>query len=221
MDHTGPLFPRPGPRDLAERALGRAENGRAIIGIAGEPGAGKSTFAASLLAEVTALRPGAAVAVSMDGFHLAQRVIDERGQAAVKGVIETFDADGFVAMLRRTRTETGRTVWWPEFRREIEEPIAGAAGVSPRHRLVIVDGNFLLDTEPPWDDVRELLTEAWFLDADPELRRDRLTRRYVRYGFTEDAALAKTNGVDERTSARIRRTAHRADLTLPESAGDR
>jgi pantothenate kinase len=120
-----------------------------------------------------------------------------------------------VAMLGRTRAETDRTVWWPEFRREIEEPIAGAVGVAPRHRLVIVDGNFLLDTEPPWDRVRELLTEAWFLDADPARRRDRLARRYVRYGFTEEAAAAKTTGVDERTSARIRRTAHLADLTVP------
>lgn len=213
-----PLFSRPPLPDLAEAALSLIGSRRAILGIVGEPGAGKSTFAGQLLAHVTALRPGVATAVSMDGFHLAQNVIDGRGQAATKGAIDTFDADGFIAMLRRTREETGHSVWWPEFRREIEEPVAGAAEIAPRHRLVIVDGNFLLVTDPPWDQARGLLTRTWFLDADPAARRARLTRRYVRYGIGAHAARVKVNGIDERTSAKIRDTMDLADLILPEDA---
>ncbi|MFJ6729934.1 nucleoside/nucleotide kinase family protein [Streptomyces sp. NPDC091281] len=202
---------------LTERALALAERpGRTLIGIAGEPGSGKSTLAEHLLSSVEARRPGLAAAVSMDGFHLAQRVIDARGHGPRKGAIDTFDAHGFVAALRRTRDETATTVWWPEFRRELEEPVAGAVEVAPAHRLVVVDGNFLLSTRAPWDQAAGLLTETWFLDADGPARRDRLTARYVRYGFTPEAARAKTDGVDEVTSRRIRLDAHRADLILTE-----
>ncbi|MGW0830592.1 nucleoside/nucleotide kinase family protein [Streptomyces prunicolor] len=211
-----PLYGNPSLDVLTERALNLARNGRALLGIVGEPGAGKSTFAEQLLAQVEQEQPGLAVAVSMDGFHLAQRVVEARGQLAEKGTIDTFDADGFVALLRRTRAETEHTVWWPEFDRDIEDAVAGAVDVTAHHRLVIVDGNFLLATRDPWRRAKDLLDESWFLDARPEARRARLVRRYISYGFTPEAARAKALGVDEDTSALIRSTVSRADLVLGE-----
>jgi pantothenate kinase len=135
---------------------------------------------------------------------------------AGKGTIDTFDADGFLALLGRTRAETEHTVWWPEFDRDIEDAVSGAIEVAARHRLVIVDGNFLLATRDPWREAKNLLTESWFLDALPEPRRERLIHRYISYGFTPEAARAKTLGVDEDTSALIRSTLPRADLVLSE-----
>jgi pantothenate kinase len=211
-----PLYARPSMDTLLGRALRLTRAPRALLGIVGEPGAGKSTLAEQLWARVERERPGLAVTVSMDGFHLAQKVIEARGQARSKGTIDTFDAHGFLALLHRTRAESGNSVWWPEFDRALEDPVAGAIEVSQRHRLVIVDGNFLLSTQEPWRQVRNLLDEAWFLDAAPEARRERLTRRYVSYGFTPEAAHTKANGVDERTSALVRSTAARADLVLSE-----
>ncbi|MFG3025273.1 nucleoside/nucleotide kinase family protein [Streptomyces sp. NPDC048254] len=211
-----PLYGHRSLDALTERCLHLTRAGRALLGIVGEPGAGKSTFAEQLLARLEKEQPGLAVAVSMDGFHLAQKVIEARGQAAGKGTIDTFDADGFLALLRRTRDETGNTVWWPEFDRDLEDPVAGAIDVAPHHRLVIVDGNFLLAAEDPWRQVKNVLDESWFLDALPEPRRERLIRRYITYGFTPQAARAKTLGVDEDTSALIRSTVSRADLVLSE-----
>ncbi|MFF8012953.1 nucleoside/nucleotide kinase family protein [Streptomyces sp. NPDC007929] len=213
---TEPLYRDPPLRALAESALRLAAPRRALLGIVGEPGAGKSTFALQLLEEIEKLHPGIATAVSMDGFHLAQQVIDSLGMTAHKGTIETFDAYGFIAMLRRVREETDHTVWWPDFRRELEEPVGQALEVAPHHQLVIVDGNFLLVDESPWNQVRGLLTETWFLDASPEARRRRLMQRYVRYGFSRHSAQNKTEGIDERTSARIRRWAYSADRILSE-----
>lgn len=214
--HSTPLYRHPSLDALTERALHLAGAGRALLGIVGEPGAGKSTFAEQLLARLEKEQPGLAVTVSMDGFHLAQKVIEARGQAASKGTIDTFDADGFLALLRRTRAETGNTVWWPEFNRDLEDAVAGTIEVAAHHRLVVVDGNFLLSTRDPWGQVKDLLDESWFLDALPESRRERLTRRYISYGFTLEAARAKTLGVDESTSALIRGTVSRADLVLGE-----
>lgn len=213
---TAPLYTQPPIRALAERALALGGSRRALLGIVGEPGAGKSTFAEQLLSEMERLRPGISIGVSMDGFHLAQQVIDRQGKSARKGTIDTFDARGFVAMLRRTVEEADEPLWWPEFRREIEEPVAQAVEIGAAHRVVVVDGNFLLATVPPWGEVRRLLTETWFLDADPQPRRERLIRRYVRYGFSEERARAKAEGVDEISSAAIRRTSAAADLTLHE-----
>ena len=211
-----PLYGHPSMDVLTERALRLAETGRALLGIVGEPGAGKSTFAEQLLARVEHERPGLAVTVSMDGFHLAQKVIEARGQTGRKGTIETFDPDGFLATLRRTRADAGGTVWWPEFNRGLEDAVAGSIAVAAHHRLVIVDGNFLLSTQGSWERVKSVLDEAWFLDARPESRRERLTRRYISYGFTPQAARAKALGVDESTSALIRSTVSRADLVLSE-----
>lgn len=211
-----PLYGNPSLDTLTERALHLARDGRALLGIVGEPGAGKSTFAEQLLARLEKAQPGLAVAVSMDGFHLAQKVIRARGQSARKGTIDTFDADGFLAFLRRTRDETANTVWWPEFDRELEDAVSGAIEVAAHHRLVIVDGNFLLATEKPWQRTKSLLAETWFLDARPEPRRERLIRRYVSYGFTPETARAKALGVDEETSSLIRGTLPRADLVLGE-----
>ena len=213
---TASLYPWPPLHELAERALALIRTGRALLGIVGEPGAGKSTFAEHLLAHIEQMRPGIAVGVSMDGFHLAQQIIGRQGKAARKGDIDTFDAHGFVGMLHRTRQETRTSLWWPEFRRELEEPVAQAVEVSPAHRLVVVDGNFLLASAPPWDQVRELLTETWFLDADPTARRKRLVDRYIRYGFSAESAHNKAEGSDEASSAEIRRTGGSADLVLRE-----
>lgn len=211
-----PLYRHPSMDALAERALRLARVRRALLGVVGEPGAGKSTFAEQLWARLEKVQPGRAVTVSMDGFHLAQKVIEARGQAAHKGTIDTFDADGFLALLRRTRAETRNTVWWPAFDRDLEDSVAGAIEVAAHHQLVIVDGNFLLSTQEPWKQVKDLLDESWFLDALPEPRRERLTRRYISYGFTPQAARTKALGVDEHTSALIRSTHSRADLLLSE-----
>src|SRR5262245_1678528 len=109
--------------ELVARAAGLVSGGaRRLLGVCGAPGAGKSTLAGAL---ATALGRRAVVA-PMDGFHLAQAELDRLGRADRKGAPDTFDAAGYVALLRRLRTATEPVVYAPRFHREIEEPIAGA-----------------------------------------------------------------------------------------------
>ncbi|GAA4828944.1 nucleoside/nucleotide kinase family protein [Saccharopolyspora rosea] len=197
--------------ELVKRARALAETGRRrVLGIAGAPGAGKGTVAERLLAE---LGP-AAVLVPMDGFHLAEAELRRLGRHDRKGAPDTFDAAGYVALLRRIREAGPDTVYAPEFHREVEESYAGAIPVPPDVPLVITEGNYLLLDSHPWSPVRELLDEAWFLAPDDDLRVQRLVDRHVRYGRSPDEAREWVLRSDERNAALVSPTRIRADLVV-------
>lgn len=196
--------------DLVARARALSANGRGMLGICGSPGAGKSTLAAEL---VEALGEEA-VYVGMDGFHLAQVELTRLGRTERKGALDTFDGVGYVNLLRRLRHQAGETVYAPEFRREIEEPVAGAVPVFPETRLVVTEGNYLLVPADPWGEVRTLLDEVWFLRPDEDERHRRLIARHEAFGRNADEARDRALGSDERNATVINATAHRADLVL-------
>jgi pantothenate kinase len=201
---------------IEDRFLARLEqlvaNGqRRILGLVGAPGAGKSTLAEQILEAL----PGRAVIVPMDGFHLANVELARLGRASRKGAEDTFDSAGYVALLNRLRAQRyGETVYAPAFRREIEEPVAGAIPVSPEVPLVITEGNYLLLEHGHWGAVRPLLDEAWYVDVDPELRRQRLVARHVRFGRDEVAARNWVQQTDEPNAVVIDATRACADLVF-------
>ena len=202
---------------LVERAIELCTTGRAVLGIAGAPGSGKSGLAARLLAEVASLEeagPGAVACVPMDGFHLADRQLDAQGLRDRKGAPETFDAVGYAAMLLRLRDEKGTTVYAPAFERDLEQPLAGAIAVGPDVRLVITEGNYLLLDDGPWAPVRDLLTEAWFVQVDDDERVRRLVTRHERYGKSRERAADWVATVDEPNARLVVATRHRADLVV-------
>jgi pantothenate kinase len=195
---------------LVARARALAERGgRSILGIAGPPGGGKSTVAREVVAELGDL----ARLVPMDGFHLAQSELVRLGRRDRMGAPDTFDAAGYAALLARLRSDEPM-VYAPEFRREIEEPIAGAIAV-PRHiPLVVTEGNYLLLQDEHWRPVRPLLDEAWYVEIDEELRVERLIQRHIQFGKTPEYARAWVLRSDERNARLVATTAGTADVLV-------
>ncbi|MFD7760296.1 nucleoside/nucleotide kinase family protein [Streptomyces microflavus] len=203
-----------GLADAADRARRLAETGqRRVLGIAGPPGAGKSTLAERL----TEALEGRAVLVPMDGFHLAGAELERLGRADRKGAPDTFDAPGYAALLRRLRDpdpDPDHPVYAPAFDRALEEPVAGALAVTPDVPLVITEGNYLLLDEGPWAPVRGLLDEVWFLELDPEVRVRRLVERHVRYGKPPAYARAWVERSDEANARLVERGRDLADVVV-------
>lgn len=200
--------------DTFEDALHRAQtqvgNDRRIIGIVGKPGSGKSTVAEAL---VTAVGQGAAL-LPMDGFHLSNAVLESLGIADRKGAPHTFDVHGYVALLRRIRSEMSHPIYFPIFDREMEESITAQGVVKPNTHLIITEGNYLLLASDGWEEVRALLDEIWFVDVDDRLRLDRLIARHIRYGRSPSAAQAWAQGTDELNAIIVGESRERADVIL-------
>lgn len=196
---------------LLRRARRLAQpGGRRLLGITGSPGTGKSTLAGQVvevLGDVAAL-------VGMDGFHLARDQLRQRGLLATKGAPDTFDVPGFVHLLRRLRSGDDDVVYAPAFRRDLEEPIAGAVAVRHDTPLVVVEGNYLLVEDGGWGQVRGLLDEVWFLRPDEGVRRTRLVERHMAFGRDREAAEERSGGSDQRNADLVDATRHRADVLV-------
>lgn len=184
--------------------------GRAVLGITGPPGVGKSTLAERLVTELA----GDAAYLPMDGFHLAHRVLAELGRVDRKGAPDTFDAAGYVAVLRRLRDPREGYVYAPRFARDIEDSIAGAIPVGPSVPLVITEGNYLLLPDGPWAQVRPLLDEVWYLDLPEPARLQRLIDRHMAFGRDAAQARARATGSDQRNATLIEASRDRADLVV-------
>jgi pantothenate kinase len=196
---------------LAGRARRLVRPGeRRLLGFTGAPAAGKSTLAAAIVA---ALAPDA-VLVPMDGFHLAEAELHRLGRHERKGAIDTFDAPGFVSLLRRLRHPDRQTVYAPRFDRDLEESIAGAVPVPPEVPLVVTEGNYLLVDTGAWAALRELFDEVWYLELDEAVRLERLTARHIAYGRAPAVAAARARGTDQRNAELIATTRARADLVV-------
>ena len=222
MSTSAPSEPPTGIDALVAAAVDLVgDRRRAVLGIAGAPGAGKSTLAEALVQGVARAEGADWVAhVPMDGFHLADVQLDRLGSRSRKGAPDTFDAEGYAALLRRLVDEPESWVYAPGFERSLEQPLAAAMVVPPSARLVVTEGNYLLLPEERWQRARSALAQVWLVTGDDDLRRSRLVERHVTFGKEPDAAVAWVEQSDEVNAALVAAVTDGADrIVVNGSAG--
>ncbi|MBB3460724.1 nucleoside triphosphate hydrolase [Rhizobium sp. BK377] len=199
--------------DIAGEVLVRAGDAkRFLIAVAGPPGAGKSTMADNLAVALKA-RGESAEVLPMDGFHMDNAILIERGLLARKGIPETFDVRGFLDIIRAVR-RADQEVLVPVFDRSRELAIASARAISPDHRFIIVEGNYLLFSLGKWAELEGVFDFSVMLAPPIDVLEERLWDRWRGYKLTEEEASAKVYGNDLPNGRLILENRRPADITL-------
>lgn len=172
--------------DLVQSIQHRATSGsRLIVAIAGAPASGKSTLADTLAHDLG----DTAIVLPMDGFHLDNQVLDDRGLRDTKGAPNTFDVGGLDAMLARINQEDEIAI--PEFDRSRDIAIAGRRMVEPHHQIILVEGNYLLFDADPWAKLASHWDLTIMLEVPLDVLETRLIQRWHDYDFDPDQARAR------------------------------
>ena len=182
-------------------------DGQLVVAIAGAPASGKSTLAGDLL---LALKD--AIILPMDGFHLDNAVLADRDLSERKGAPQTFDVAGLRHMLERLRG--GEEIIAPVFDRELDVARAGAVVISPEHDIVLVEGNYLLLNEAPWQGLHSFWDMTVMMDVPREVLRERLLHRWLGHGLGTEKAHAKADNNDMPNAEKVLTGSIKADLVV-------
>lgn len=201
----------PNIHEVAARVLEAAgESRRFIVALAGPPGAGKSYRSEQLFQALEARQPGQVVVVSMDGYHFDNAVLGE-AQLPLKGAPHTFDAEGLRVDLERIR-RADASVAVPVFDRPLDLARAGGRLVTLEHRIVIVEGNYLLLDQGPWRALHDLFDLSVMLEVDDETLERRLIERWLAMGRDAEAARHKALDKDMPNARLVKTTSIPPDL---------
>lgn len=160
---------------------------RLIVMLAAAPGAGKSTLTLFLqqyskqLEDVTDIQ-----AVAMDGFFYKPEYLKSHylpdGKTflqEMKGAPETYDVPLFISKIKEAKKN--EESWWPTYNRAKHCPEDDTLLVNGK--IVLIEGNYLLLNEEPWDEVKTLADDTIFISTDPDGLKERLVGRKMQSGY--------------------------------------
>ncbi|WP_299873662.1 AAA family ATPase [uncultured Cocleimonas sp.] len=176
--------------ELRDRANKMAEGEQLWIGLAGGPGSGKSTLSAELQKRLEDLL----LVIPLDGYHYYRSELDQMDDPAEahmrRGAPFTFNSAKFINdLIEAKRSGEGS---FSSFDHRIGDPIENDIKLLKTHRIVLVEGNYLLLDADPWSQLRDLVfDEAWYLNVSVDECKRRLMKRHVDVGLSEEQALQR------------------------------
>lgn len=196
-------------KELRKHILALAkDNSRLIVGIAGPPASGKSTLAEALSKSIEN-----SVVVPMDGYHFSNDILERMGKVHRKGAHFTFDAEGFVQLIRSIKTGES-CVNVPEFDRSQDKVVFKGLTASPENKIVIVEGNYLLLNEEPWSTLRSLFDLSISISPKLDEIEQRLLSRWLDHGHSRADALGKIQKNDLPNAEYILNHSVHADIKI-------
>ena len=197
-----------------------------FVGIAGTPGSGKSFIADEVRDVINDCNnygnKELCVIIPMDGYHLSRAQLKDRVERGAlfkteeSGVVEYKQMSYDQLMQRRGAPFT----FWPEklihdlqsarntgegsfpaYVREKHDPVPDQVKISPRNRIILVEGLYLLSFEDPdWQPLEEIWDDRWYVDVSMAETRRRLIHRHLKH-WTDDKT-RYWGGDDEAAAAR-------------------
>lgn len=180
-----------------------------LIGIAGPPATGKSTLAERLVADLIAAGQAAALC-PMDGFHLSNAQLADKGLTQAKGSIDTFDSHAFATAV--SHLKMNKAFWWPLYCRQRHEPVAEGTQIEGTEAFYIIEGNYVLATAEPWCTAAQMLNLRIFVDTPDKVLHERLLQRHQQGGRSTHEALQKIEHTDLPNAYKIRTERLIADI---------
>ncbi|CAL9023641.1 unnamed protein product [Prunus brigantina] len=219
---------------LAERLVPTAAamsnpNLKYIVGLAGSPGSGKSTIASEVVRRVNRLWPQKACAldsqvsppdmakvIPMDGFHLYCSQLDAMENPeeahARRGAPWTFNPELLLKSLKTLRSQG--SVYAPSFDHGVGDPVEDDIFVSLQHKVVIVEGNYLLLDDGIWKEISAMFDEKWFVEIDIDKAMERVRMRHILTGKPPDVAKWRIEYNDRPNAEKVNKSKKNADLII-------
>ncbi|KAL7952360.1 hypothetical protein V8C34DRAFT_319111 [Trichoderma compactum] len=76
-----------------------------------------------------------------------------------------------------------KTIIAPSFDHATKDPVEGGIVLGQEIQVVLLEGNYLLLDAEPWNKIKELVDETWFVDVDPALATERIAKRHIQSGI--------------------------------------
>jgi len=189
---------------------------RYIVAIAGPPASGKTTLAQKLCDDINSkVSASPCVVVPMDGFHLDNETLDQMDIRHIKGAPQTFDAKGFVDLIQQIRLDNG-AVAIPEFNRKLDAVVLGDQSISHDHRIIVVEGNYLLLDESPWNQLKAMFDLSVMLKPEGKTLEKRLISRWEKHAHSEQEAKVRAYSNDIPNAKYALAHSMQADITVVE-----